>query len=847
MKYLFQALILLFIPFISSTLNAQPIELSHIFQEEKIIYFSTETDQPKLADKLNRIVSVDHYDGKNVYAYANEYEFGNFLKQGLPWKKLPDPEKTDGSIRMLDKVNLREVESWDFYPTYDAYLDIMNQFATDYPDLCDTLSIGQSEEGRELMMVRISDNINMREAEPQFLYTGTMHGDELVGYILLLRLADYLLSNYGSDPEITELVNNTEIWINPLANPDGTFHGGNHTVWNSIRYNSNYVDLNRNYPDPDDGPHPDGNEYQAETLAFMQLAEEQHFVMSANLHGGSEVINYPWDTWIHLTADNDWWVDVCRGYADTVHQYAPAYYLDGFDNGITNGYDWYTISGGRQDFMNYFHHCREVTMELSNTKKLSESLLDDHWEWNYRSLLNYIRQCTYGVNGIVTDAQTGDPVPAKIYIDGHDEDNSFVYADPATGYYQRLLYPGTYSITYSADGYQPTTVEDVTVAGYSTTTVDVALSAGELEAKFTTPDTLVNPGSAINFTDQSTGNPTSWNWTFQGGAPATSTVQHPQGIVYGNPGSYDVILTVKNNNGDISTVTKNGYITVNQSYLMANQTVTITEGVFYDSGGEGNNYQNNEDFEMTFLPAFEDAKIQVSFLEFNIEEHSSCNYDWLRIFDGSSASSTFLGTWCGSESPGVITATNPEGALTFTYHSDYSVTLPGWKALIKCKGNQEVSLSDGWSGISLFVDPDDTNLEDLFSEVADNLEIVIGNTGIYWPSSGINTIGNWEPKEGYIIKMNDPSSLQVSGTLHESNTVQLNTGWNYLPVLSKSPVQADQLLNALSESLVVVKEIAGVNTYWPDMGIFTLMYLEPGNAYLIYLTADAEYTFPGLN
>ena len=66
--------------------------------------------------------------------------------------------------------------------------------------------------------------------------------------------------------------------------------------------------------------------------------------------------------------------------------------MSDYDNGITNGYAWYEVNGGRQDYMNYFRHCREVTIEISNTKLLPASQLVAHWNYNYRSLLNYIDQ-----------------------------------------------------------------------------------------------------------------------------------------------------------------------------------------------------------------------------------------------------------------------------------------------------------------------------------------------------------------------------------------------------------------------------------------------------------------------
>lgn len=86
----------------------------------------------------------------------------------------------------------------------------------------------------------------------------------------------------------------------------------------------------------------------------MSLADNYFFNLSANFHGGAEVVNYPWDTWSRLHTDNTWWIFVSRQYADTAHAHSPTGYMAGFNNGITNGYAWYRITGGRQDYMTYF-------------------------------------------------------------------------------------------------------------------------------------------------------------------------------------------------------------------------------------------------------------------------------------------------------------------------------------------------------------------------------------------------------------------------------------------------------------------------------------------------------------
>ncbi|MBT6994517.1 MAG: hypothetical protein HN952_06130 [Candidatus Cloacimonetes bacterium] len=446
-----------------------------LFAKSNEKYFKFEINSKAELNKITRIISIANVQNKTVFAYANEKELREFSKLGYAveflqkWGEQPLPKMA---------LIADEMRDWDSYPTYQVYVDMMYQFATDYPNLCTVTSIGQSEEGREILVAKISDNVNDEENEPEFFYTGTMHGDELVGYPLMLRLIDYLLTNYGSNDDITELVNNVEIYINPNSNPDGTYAGGNNSVWNATRYNSNSVDLNRNYPDPDDGAHPDGNSYQAETTAMMDFAEAHSFVLSSNLHSGAEVVNYPWDTYSQLTADDGWWQDVCHGYANTVQANSPNGYMNGFNDGITNGYAWYSISGGRQDYMNYYHGCREMTLELSNDKLLAENELNAHWDYNCDAFINYIKESLNGIRGIVTN-ESGTPLFATITVLNHDVDNAMVYTDPDVGDFHRMLETGVYDIEVSAYGCISQTIDNINVADGNVTVVDVVLNFAE--------------------------------------------------------------------------------------------------------------------------------------------------------------------------------------------------------------------------------------------------------------------------------------------------------------------------------------------------------------------------------
>ncbi|NOZ07764.1 MAG: hypothetical protein GXO91_02665 [FCB group bacterium] len=431
-------------------------------------------DPPLVMDSgdLTRVVSISSVKGDTLWVYAAPEAVARLDLAGVHYTLLPSPNETF-QARMAESFD--ELREWDVYPTYSQYLEMMYRFGENYPSICRVENIGTSVDGRELLFVKISDNVSDEEDEPEFMYSSTMHGNEIVGYVLMLRLIDHLLTNYGVDPRITNLVNSIEIWINPLANPDGTYNGGDNTVAGAVRMNANGVDLNRNFPDFMDGPHPDGNVWQPENIAMMNFIADHSFTLSSNLHSGSEVVNYPWDTTPVLTADDDWWQQVSHAYADTVQSYSPGSYFNGFNDGITNGYQWYEVNGGRQDYLNYYHHCREMTLELSDEQMLPAEELPAHWDYNRAAFLNYIEASLYGIRGVVTGS-TGEPLAASITIPGHDFDNSNVLTDPDVGDYHRFLAPGVYDVRIDAFGYAPQTFENITVVSNQTVVQNAVLT-----------------------------------------------------------------------------------------------------------------------------------------------------------------------------------------------------------------------------------------------------------------------------------------------------------------------------------------------------------------------------------
>ena len=468
------ALLLLFCFLLPESLTSQSIssDIDSLLRQYGETYLKVRLNSSSDISKLSSFTSVARVSGDTAFVNVNRAELEMLVQYGFSFIHTPIVRPPDEEL-MRTKEN-EATGTWDYYPTWQEFDSIMFAFEQNYPALCKTYNILTLNSGRKILLVKLTSGSNPAGGKPLFLYSSTMHGNETAGYILMLRLTDHLLSGYGTDPEATWLLDNMEIWICPLANPDGTYYGGNHTVSGAIRRNANNVDLNRNYPDPRVGANPDGNPYQPETIAFMGIADTLPFTMGANLHTGAEVVNYPWDTWYKLHPDNQWWVQVSRKYADTVQANSPPGFFTDLNNGVTNGAAWYVITGGRQDYMNYFAHCRELTLEVSEVFILPASQLNNMWGYHNRALINYMKEGWYGMRGQVTDSVTGLPLRAKVWVNAHDADSSQVWSDAYNGAYFRPVYQGSYSVTWSATGYYPKTIQ-IQVPYLDTVIVDVQL------------------------------------------------------------------------------------------------------------------------------------------------------------------------------------------------------------------------------------------------------------------------------------------------------------------------------------------------------------------------------------
>ncbi|CAH1132734.1 unnamed protein product [Ceutorhynchus assimilis] len=407
-------------------------------------------------------VSVDVSKGKTTIQ--------NFKLNMAQQERGPYLEVIDKNTPTYDKYGFMVHDSKLFkHHHYNEMVKYLKFFNKTYPNITHLYSIGKSVEGRDLYVFVLSNTPKKHEpGKPEFKYVANMHGNEVVGRELLLYLIKYMCERYGTDERITKLMNTTRIHLMPTMNPDGyekAHEGDGTSVFG--RNNAGNVDLNRNFPDQY-GTNSFNRFLEPETQLMMRWIASEPFVLSANLHNGALVANYPFDdsppgTPINTenpSPDNKLFKYLASTYSKahrTMHngEPCPMFPDEVFKGGITNGAKWYQVTGGMQDWNYLVAGCMELTLEIGCYKYPFAKDLPKYWLDNREALLAYMEQVHIGVHGFVSST-IGKRIPhVEVIVEGIKH----TVKTAKDGDYWRLLLPGKYNITFAARGYESYTTQ----------------------------------------------------------------------------------------------------------------------------------------------------------------------------------------------------------------------------------------------------------------------------------------------------------------------------------------------------------------------------------------------------
>ena len=315
------------------------------------------------------------------------------------------------------------------YEGYHSYTEVAAEtaaVAAAHPDIATRFSIGTSYQGRQLWAMKISDNVNVDENEPEILFDAGHHADEHMGTEMTLRIMHWLVDGYGTDPRITNIVNTREIWIVFLVNPDGAEYdisGGRFHSWRKNRQptpgsTSIGTDLNRNYSyrwgtPGNTSSNPAAGTYRGpapfstpedramrDFIASRVVNGRQQIRAAISFHESGRLVMWPYGyTSTDVPSDM------------TVDDHA-ALIAIGKHMAATNGYkpeqasDLYLDSGTSRDYLYGMYRTFAYTFELSIKAYPDDSMIASETGRNKEAVLYLMEQawCPYSVRGAAVRA-----------------------------------------------------------------------------------------------------------------------------------------------------------------------------------------------------------------------------------------------------------------------------------------------------------------------------------------------------------------------------------------------------------------------------------------------------------
>jgi len=425
----------------------------------------------------------------------------------------------DFKILSTEEQRLRDIAG---YRNYEDVETELQQIAIDYPEITELTSLGNStcydyylagdndysDFQFQIWCLKLSDNPEINEDEPNVFYAGEIHAREPISLEVDMYILNYLVSNYGIIDSVTSWIDSTQIWFIPLMNPDGhkLVTEGWHTMHRkSMRDNNENglpdystadgVDLNRNFGyvwgnngasnDPNSSLYHGPYEWSEQESVFARdLIYAHKFYAGITYHSCGEWVLYPLG---HLpgacSLDHEIMDDLAVEMAETIPRisgyghYTP---MQAVDFG-------YTCQGTMGDWGYAEQRIFSFTTELATTFIPPESQVEQICEDNLQAALIMLDRVNHStVTGNITN-ENDEPIIAEIYVTEIDSVEGMTEVEPVRsdstfGRYYRLLLPGDYSFTFHKEGYADIRHYYVTVDEDSNTELDICLKPEFIQA-----------------------------------------------------------------------------------------------------------------------------------------------------------------------------------------------------------------------------------------------------------------------------------------------------------------------------------------------------------------------------
>ena len=339
---------------------------------------------------------------------------------------------------------LQYVTRTSYYSVQEVQQEL-ERLASEYPSLVELGSMGESQRGVNMPYVILTNKNSSVEYKPRHVLSAGIHGNESIGIQAAMGFLNFVLWNYETSLELQKILEESEIVILPVMNPDGTN--------SDVRTNAQGVDPNRNFGWQQGYANDVSYPFEfIESRNYRKLAMEKPWYTDVEYHGGTIWVIIP--MWFKpntsgLFSDNfnNLADTYCEGFDD---RYGSSYMSGKYGSGLS-----YTMPGVSAEYAYASYGSNSMVIELAHNKQPSGQIVADITNGSIDGYLGLILHSHQGLAGKIVDELTGQPLYARIEVEGY---GVAVYTDVSTGVFHKFLTEyghGDYKLRIFANGYKP--------------------------------------------------------------------------------------------------------------------------------------------------------------------------------------------------------------------------------------------------------------------------------------------------------------------------------------------------------------------------------------------------------